>query len=128
MAYSVKLRDAYKRFTFDQDKILPPEETVRRFREKLKTLDMDILKRAVRIDNGRLDIPVFFSVCGHDARRVSCDTARKKVATSRRFSSAPGSSASISSSFSRPSFARLRRVRGLLLSRQSRIDSSRTRR
>ena len=50
-----------KAFTFDQDKILPPEETVRRFKEKLKKVDLDILKRTIRIDNGRLDIPIYFS-------------------------------------------------------------------
>lgn len=29
---------------------------------------MDILESTVRIDNGRLDIPIFFSYCGKDAR------------------------------------------------------------
>lgn len=67
MTYKIELQDAYKNFTFDQDKIVTPEETVQRFKEKLKTVDLDILKRTVRIDNGRLDIPIFFSVCGSDA-------------------------------------------------------------
>ena len=67
MTYKIELKDAYKNFTFDQDKIVTPEETVKRFKEKLKTVDLDILKRTVRIDNGRLDIPIFFSVCGSDA-------------------------------------------------------------
>ena len=71
MSYTVKLNDAYKKFTKDQDKILPPEETVKRFKEKLKTLDLDILKSAIRIDNGRLDIPVYFSTCGKDAAAVT---------------------------------------------------------
>jgi len=66
-----KLRDAYKRYTLDQDKVLPPEETVRRFREKLKKCDLQILDRTLRIDNGRLGIPVFFSVCGPDAAAVT---------------------------------------------------------
>jgi len=61
------LKDAYKQHTLDQDKILSPRETVRRFREKLQTIDLDILSHTRRIDNGRLDIPVFFSVCGKDA-------------------------------------------------------------
>ncbi|MBW2031591.1 MAG: YcaO-like family protein [Deltaproteobacteria bacterium] len=64
------LRDAYKGYTLDQDKILSPEETVRRFREKLKEVDLDILEGTVRIDNGRLDIPVYFSLCGRDARQI----------------------------------------------------------
>lgn len=64
------MKDAYKGYTHDQDKIFTPEETVRRFREKLKKIDLDILERTVRIDNGRLDIPVFFSVCGRDAAHI----------------------------------------------------------
>lgn len=68
--YKLVLQDAYKGYTLDQDKILTPEETVRRFREKLKVVDLDILEETVRIDNGRLDIPVYFSVCGRDAEQV----------------------------------------------------------
>jgi len=70
MAYEIKLHDAYKGFTRDQDKMIAPEETVNRFREKLKRVDLDILEETVRIDNGRLDIPVYFSVCGRDAEAV----------------------------------------------------------
>jgi len=70
MQYKVTLSDAPKRFTADQDKIVPPQETVRRFHDKLKNIDLDILKSTIRIDNGRLDIPVFFSTCGADAVEV----------------------------------------------------------
>ncbi len=70
MPYEVKLQDAYKGYTIDQDKIVTPEETVKRFREKLKEVDLDILEETVRTDNGRLDIPVYFSVCGRDAEAV----------------------------------------------------------
>ncbi|RLB18828.1 MAG: hypothetical protein DRG82_02865 [Deltaproteobacteria bacterium] len=70
MPYEVKLQDAYKGYTIDQDKIVTPEETVKHFREKLKEVDLDILEETVRIDNGRLDIPVYFSVCGRDAEAV----------------------------------------------------------
>ena len=62
---NVTLKDAYKRFTLDQDKTLPPEETVRRFKEKLKKIDLNILEDTIRIDNGRLDIPVYFSCSGN---------------------------------------------------------------
>jgi ribosomal protein S12 methylthiotransferase accessory factor len=62
------LSDAYKGFTLDQDKLLTPEETIRRFKEKLAQSDLNILEETVRIDNGRLDIPVYISVCGKDAR------------------------------------------------------------
>jgi len=71
MRYDLILNDAFKRFTKDQDKILPPEETVRKFKEKLKRLDLDILAETKRIDNGRLGIPIFFSRCGKDASTVT---------------------------------------------------------
>jgi ribosomal protein S12 methylthiotransferase accessory factor len=64
------LEDAFKTCTHDQDKIIPPEETLWRFREKLKAVNMDLLKDTVRIDNGRLGIPVYLSRCGQEAQRV----------------------------------------------------------
>jgi len=67
MDNKIILTDAFKYNNIDQDKILPPEETVKRFKEKLKKIDLDILEDTVRIDNGRLDIPVYFSICGNDA-------------------------------------------------------------
>jgi ribosomal protein S12 methylthiotransferase accessory factor len=70
MSGKVVLKDAFKRFTLDQDKVLTPEETVRRFKERLKEVNLDILKRTVRINNGRLDIPGFFSLCGQDAHKI----------------------------------------------------------
>ncbi|MCG8614743.1 MAG: YcaO-like family protein [Desulfobacterales bacterium] len=71
MGYEIKLQDAKKGYTYDQDKIMSPEETVRRFKEKTAALDLDILSQTRRIDNGRLDIPVFFSECGVDAKKVT---------------------------------------------------------
>lgn len=70
MSHKIVLKDAYKGYTLDQDKIITPEETVQRFRAKLKELDLDILERTLRIDNGRLGIPVYFSICGKDALEV----------------------------------------------------------
>jgi len=67
---NIKLEDAYKGYTFDQDKIVTPEETVKRFKNRLKAVNLDILEETVRIDNGRLDIPVYFSVCGRDALEI----------------------------------------------------------
>ena len=68
--FHVLLEDATKGYTLDQDKIISPEETVKRFREKLAALDLDLLEETVRIDNGRLDIPVYFSICGEEAHEV----------------------------------------------------------
>ena len=70
MKYKINLCDAFKSYTHDQDKILHPKETIKRFKNKLKNIDLDIFKTATRIDNGRLDIPVFFSVCGKDAQKI----------------------------------------------------------
>jgi ribosomal protein S12 methylthiotransferase accessory factor len=64
------LEDAFKTFTLDQDKTLSPEETVNRFREKLKAARLDIFKETLRIDNGRLGIPVYISRCGADAQHI----------------------------------------------------------
>ncbi len=55
----------------DQDKVLSPAETVRRFHQRLAGLDLDILAEAVRIDTGRLDIPVYVSACGADAMALT---------------------------------------------------------
>jgi len=65
------LKDAFKGCSLDLDKVIPPDETVRRLRERLKTINLKILKKTERIDNGRLDIPVYFSVCGSDAQAVT---------------------------------------------------------
>nr|MDJ0783781.1 YcaO-like family protein [Desulfosarcinaceae bacterium] len=67
----IELEDAYKGTTLDQDKVIDPTETVARFRERLAGLDLDILDTAERIDNGRLDIPVYFSRCGKDASALT---------------------------------------------------------
>jgi ribosomal protein S12 methylthiotransferase accessory factor len=37
---------------------------------KLKEIELDLLEETVRIDKGRLDIPVYFSICGKDASDV----------------------------------------------------------
>ncbi len=65
------LNDAYKKYTADQDKTSPPEETVAMVKRRFSELKLDILEETVRIDNGRLDIPVYFSVCGPDARNLT---------------------------------------------------------
>ncbi|MFH1136127.1 MAG: YcaO-like family protein [Pseudomonadota bacterium] len=64
------LKDCFKGYTWDQDKTVGPEITVARVREKMTAAGIDLLHRTERIDNGRLDIPVFVSVCGRDALEV----------------------------------------------------------
>lgn len=71
MTAHISLKDAFKKATDDQDKVMAPEETVRRIKKRMASLDLEILSHTQRIDNGRLDIPVFFSVCGKDARNIT---------------------------------------------------------
>ena len=71
MSSGIELRDVYKGYTLDQDKLIAPEETLKRVKERLAGLDLKILKKTIRIDQGRLGIPVFLSLCGPDAVRLT---------------------------------------------------------
>ena len=66
-----QLKDALKSYTYDQDKVRTPEETVAHARQRFASVDMDILHQTMRIDTGRLDIPVYISLCGSDAAVVT---------------------------------------------------------
>ncbi|GAB6144114.1 YcaO-like family protein [Desulfocicer niacini] len=66
-----KLSDAYKIKNQDHDKIMSPEQTIENFKHRSINAGLNILKETRRIDNGRLDIPVYFSVCGHDAQALT---------------------------------------------------------
>ncbi|MCJ8500604.1 YcaO-like family protein [Desulfatitalea alkaliphila] len=66
----IVLQDAFKQFRHDQEKIQAPETTVAQFKEKLAASGLNLLEDIVRVDNGRLDIPVYFSICGSDARNA----------------------------------------------------------
>ncbi len=67
---TIRVQSCQKQYTYDQDKACTPQETVERFQQKLKDAELDILEEVRRIDTGRLDIPVYFSVCGKDAREI----------------------------------------------------------
>ena len=70
MSSGILLKDSFKSYTYDQEKAADPRETIARVRAKLKTVDLDILKETLRIDSGRLDIPIYISRCGKDAVEV----------------------------------------------------------
>ena len=70
MLKALTLADAYKGYTYDLDKLLPPAETIARVKERLSQVKLDILQETMRIDSGRLDIPVYLSLLGVDAQRV----------------------------------------------------------
>lgn len=62
-----------KAHTLELDKTRPPAETVRAVRERLRELEgkgLSLLAETVRVDVGRLGIPVFMSVAGPQARGV----------------------------------------------------------
>ena len=67
----LSLKDCFKTFRHDQDKARTPEETLRWAKERLQPSNFRILTETVRIDNGRLGIPVFISLCGDDATRLT---------------------------------------------------------
>ncbi|MDR2694757.1 MAG: YcaO-like family protein [Deltaproteobacteria bacterium] len=73
----IRLAPCPKGYALDQDKAVPPAETITRVRERLQHSKLDILTHTRRIDAGRLDIPVYLSVCGSDARR--CMPTRKQM-------------------------------------------------
>jgi ribosomal protein S12 methylthiotransferase accessory factor len=68
---NIDIKDSFKTFSHDQDKVRSPGETISWVRERLAGLDMNVLAKTVRIDTGRLDIPVFISLCGEDATRFT---------------------------------------------------------
>lgn len=70
MPPTLRLTDAFKGYTYDQDKLLTPEDTILRVRHRLEMLDLEILAETMRIDSGRLNIPVYISLLGADARKV----------------------------------------------------------
>ncbi len=71
MSSGIQINDVRKGYTLDQDKLCPPAETLKRVKERLAGLDLQILKKTVRIDGGRLGIPVYLSLCGQDAVRMT---------------------------------------------------------
>jgi ribosomal protein S12 methylthiotransferase accessory factor len=71
MSSKIVLQDCFKTFRHDQEKVRHPEETIHWVREKLEKVKINILAKIMRIDTGRLDIPVYISLCGEDATRLT---------------------------------------------------------
>ncbi len=66
----IQLHSCPKGHSLELDKANSPEQTVAHVRERLASLDLDILASTTRVDVGRLGIPVFLSNCGNDAKRI----------------------------------------------------------
>lgn len=60
----VVLRPTPKTYDLEQDKIRPPAETVAWVKKRFSLMGKDVLKKTMRIDTGRLKIPVYISLCG----------------------------------------------------------------
>lgn len=71
MQSHIEIQDCFKTFSHDQDKARHPDATVNWVKERLARLDRQILNKTIRIDTGRLDIPVYISLCGADATRLT---------------------------------------------------------
>ncbi len=56
------------------DKAFTPETTLERFQEKIERFSGKIIEQIQRIDNGRLGIPVYFSIYAEDARKITGTT------------------------------------------------------
>ncbi len=66
----MQVQDCFKNYTYELDKVISPEETVQEVKKRLKDSGVDILEKLVRIDTGRLNIPVYLSMCGTDAVKM----------------------------------------------------------
>jgi ribosomal protein S12 methylthiotransferase accessory factor len=60
----IKLAPAPKIYSRELDKARPPAETVAWVRERFQEMGSQVLRETLRIDSGRLDIPVYMSRCG----------------------------------------------------------------
>ena len=66
----ISLKSCPKKHTRELDKAISPADTVVRVRQKLESMKLQILSQTVRVDVGRLGIPVYLSQCGADARKI----------------------------------------------------------
>ncbi len=66
----LKLVSCPKGYSLDQDKAMPPTETVKRVKKILAEKCEGVLAETDRVDTGRLGIPVFVSKCGPRAAHV----------------------------------------------------------
>lgn len=67
----IHLQPAPKVYHHEQDKARPPQETVDWARGRFAGLGEQVLQKTLRIDTGRLDIPVYISLCGQAASALT---------------------------------------------------------
>ncbi|WP_028575170.1 YcaO-like family protein [Desulfonatronovibrio hydrogenovorans] len=66
----ITIQNSLKKYTADADKAVTPQVTVDRATAAFAEQGREILSQLRRIDTGRLDIPVYLSICGEKAREV----------------------------------------------------------
>lgn len=67
----IDLQPAPKTYDLELDKSRPPAQTVAWVKKRLELLGGSVLKKTMRIDTGRLNIPVYISLCGDAATRLT---------------------------------------------------------
>lgn len=60
------LKSCIKNYTLDQDKVISPEETVKKVFNLLSNCDLDILQKIIRANTYKFDIPVYLAKGGVD--------------------------------------------------------------
>ena len=63
----ISLKPTPKSYSLEQDKSQAPGATVAWVRERFAGMGSEILQKCMRIDTGRLGIPVYISLCGPEA-------------------------------------------------------------
>ncbi|MFH1033904.1 MAG: YcaO-like family protein [Pseudomonadota bacterium] len=67
----INLQSVPKVYHQEQDKARPPQQTVDWARGRFAGLGQEVLQKTLRIDTGRLDIPVYLSLCGQAASALT---------------------------------------------------------
>ncbi|MBN1615469.1 MAG: YcaO-like family protein [Deltaproteobacteria bacterium] len=65
---NITLKSNVKKHTIGLEKAISPAETVRNVKDALKRIDLDLVRDTIRIDSGRLGIPVYACHAGKDNR------------------------------------------------------------
>lgn len=74
LSSNVHLKSSPKGYVAGLEKAVHPSETVRSLKRLLADLNLDLVRETVRIDSGRLNIPVYVCVVGKD-----CNTPTPKT-------------------------------------------------
>ncbi len=73
----ISLKPGLKQHTVGLDKAIPPAETVRRIKDLFQGIELNLVQDIVRIDRGRLNIPVYVCRAGKDCNIASPKTMGK---------------------------------------------------